>query len=94
MFGLSTGLFLSSSNFPITSKLSYYFYIINKYVRYNNLHSFYGGTPGEVQDRIICNTREYDLNRIGWCLRFSDLAPFTVFDYFSHPFYRVNISFL
>jgi hypothetical protein len=41
-----------------------------------------------VQDRIICNTREYDLNRIGWCLRFNDLAPFTVFDYFSHPFYR------
>ena len=53
-----------------------------------------GLTPGEVQDRIICNTREYDLNRIGWCLRFSDLAPFTVFDSFSHPFYHLNISFL
>ena len=53
-----------------------------------------GLTPGEVQDRKLCNTREYDLNIIGWCLRFSDLAPFTVFDYLSHPFYRVNISFL
>jgi hypothetical protein len=41
MLGLSTGLCLSSSSFPFTSKLSYYFYIINKYVRYNNLHSFY-----------------------------------------------------
>ena len=53
-----------------------------------------GLTPGEVQDRKICNTREYDLNLIGWCLRFNDLPPFAVFDYFSHPFYRVNISFL
>ena len=32
-----------------------------------------GLTPGEVQDRKICNTREYDLNLIGWCLRFNDL---------------------
>jgi hypothetical protein len=29
MFGLSTGLIPSSSNFHSTSKLSYYFYIIN-----------------------------------------------------------------
>jgi hypothetical protein len=39
MLVLSTGLIPSSSNFPSTSKLSYYFYIINTYVRYNNLHS-------------------------------------------------------
>ena len=51
-------------------------------------------TPGEVQDRTICNTRECYLNLIGWFLRFNDLPPFTVFDYFSHPFYRINISFL
>jgi len=38
----------------------------------------YGLTPEEVQDRKILDTRG--------CLRFNDLAPFTVFDSFSHPF--------
>ena len=37
----------------------------------------YGLTPGEVQDSKICDTQGH---------RFYYLVPFTVFDYFSHPF--------
>ena len=46
----------------------------------------YGLTPGEVQDRKICDNRWYDLNLTRRCLRFNDLALFTVFDSFSNSF--------
>jgi len=40
LFGLSDWLSPLSANFP-TSKLSYYFYIVKKYVRYNNVEDLY-----------------------------------------------------
>ena len=66
MLGLSTGLFLSSSNFPSTSKLSYYFYIINKYVRYNNLHSFYEGPGGSMRWVVGFNNSYKPITNTAW----------------------------
>jgi hypothetical protein len=40
-----------------TSKLSYYFYIVNKYVRYTNLHSFYGGRVAQWVRSLDLTTR-------------------------------------
>ena len=51
-----------------------------------NVTDIQGLTPGEVQDSKICDT-------LG-CHRFYYLAPFTVFDSFSHPFYCVIVCLL
>jgi hypothetical protein len=45
-----------------------------------------------MENREFREPQGKDLNRI--CLRFNDFAHFTVFDYFSHPFYRVNVCLL
>ena len=66
MLGLSTGLIPSSSNFPSTSKLSYYFYIINTYVRYNNLHSFYGGPGGSMSWVVGSNNSYKPITSTAW----------------------------
>jgi hypothetical protein len=36
---------------------------------------------------------EYDLNLTRWCLRFNNLAPFTVFDSFSHLYLSLQCVF-
>ena len=41
----------------------------------------------------IVKPRQYDLNLTWWFLRFYDLAPFTVFESFSHPFNHVFVTF-